>query len=420
MEVYGEEVFRQDLPNYQRVLSGEPVSFESNTNDTEGREYFEIITLVPHYSGELVSGFFASIMDITERKRAEEALRGSDAKQRAMITNITDVIAIIDAQGIIRYKSENIEKIFGWTPKELVGLSFRETAHPDDVEQITTVFMKLLQEDNASTTVEYRYRHKHGSFHMIHLTAKNLVCDPTINGVLVNYHDITDRKLAEDTLLRVNQKLNILSQLTRQDLTTQIFVLKSYLDMAKKQATGQDGIIKNIESSERAIWSIKRITEFTKDYQDMGAKPPTWQNVKMALLFGLSHITIGNIQHSLETENLEIYADPLLEKVCQRLFENSVLHGGHVTRIRVWHTITPGGVTIVFEDDGIGIPQEKKEQIFLRSEGTSPSRGSLVFVREILDITGIAIKETGEPGKGARFEMVVPNGMWRFAGTRKE
>ncbi|MEI6842396.1 MAG: ATP-binding protein, partial [Methanomicrobiales archaeon] len=69
-----------------------------------------------------------------------------------------------------------------------------------------------------------------------------------------------------------------------------------------------------------------------------------------------------------------------------------------------------------FEDDGVGIPDEKKEQIFLRGEGTRASRGSLIFVREILDITGITIKETGEPGKGARFEMTVPKGMWRIAG----
>jgi signal transduction histidine kinase len=91
-----------------------------------------------------------------------------------------------------------------------------------------------------------------------------------------------------------------------------------------------------------------------------------------------------------------------------------VKHGDHVTLIRVWHKVTPNGVTIVFEDDGVGIPQERKEQIFLRSEGTRVSRGSLIVVQEILSITGITITETGEPGKGARFEMVVPEGMWRM------
>jgi len=109
---------------------------------------------------------------------------------------------------------------------------------------------------------------------------------------------------------------------------------------------------------------------------------------------------------------------PLLEKVCKRLFENSVMHGYLVTRIRVWHTASPDGVTIFFEDDGIGIPQEQKEQIFLHSEGPRASMRSLIFVREILDITGITISETGEPGKGARFEMTVPKGAWRFGAVQ--
>ena len=89
-------------------------------------------------------------------------------------------------------------------------------------------------------------------------------------------------------------------------------------------------------------------------------------------------------------------------------------HGEHVTRIRVWHTGSPDGVTIVFEDDGTGIPFEKKESIFLRGAVVRASIRSLIFVQEILDITGISIKETGVPGKGARFEMTVPGEMWRI------
>ncbi|MEI7433591.1 MAG: CHASE4 domain-containing protein [Methanomicrobiales archaeon] len=216
------------------------------------------------------------------------------------------------------------------------------------------------------------------------------------------------------SLATTNQKLNILSRLTRKDLNNQIFVLNSYLELAKHQLTGPGSIDKTFEGMVVAIRETQKIIEYTQDYQDMGAKPPIWQNVKTTSLLGLSHISIGNIQHSLETGDLEIFADPLLEKVCQRLFENSFIHGEHVTLIRVWYATTTGGVTIFFEDDGIGIPREKKEKIFLRGDGSRASRGSLIFVREILDITGISIQETGEPGKGVRFEITVPNGAYRM------
>ncbi len=236
--------------------------------------------------------------------------------------------------------------------------------------------------------------------------------------VLTAHNDLkkSERELTKfsTSLAIANKKLNLLSQLTRKDLTNQTFILSSYLELAKHQLNTQESAIDSLEQSFVALRFINMTIEFSKDYQDMGEKPPVWQNLKTTLLLGLSHISMGNIRHSIETGDFEIFADPLLEKVCQRLFENSALHGGHVTLVRVWHTVTPGDATIIFEDNGIGIPQEKKERIFLRGQDTSASRGSLIFVREILDITGITIRETGEPGKGARFEIVVPDGAWRM------
>ena len=219
---------------------------------------------------------------------------------------------------------------------------------------------------------------------------------------------------SEVALRRVNQKLGVLSQLTRQDLITQIYILNSYLELAKMRAGGSAGITANIANAERAVRSIREITEFTKDYQNVGTKPPKWQNVKLAFLLGLSHIPTGTIRHSLETEHLEIFSDQLLEKAFQGLLENSVQHGGHVTEIRVSYTAAPEGITIIFEDNGTGIPPAKKEQIFSHTEGSRSSLRGLSFVREILDITGITIRETGRPGEGARFEMTVPATAYRF------
>jgi PAS domain S-box-containing protein len=378
----------------------------------------EIMAVYVNRSG--IEYSFAFVRDITDRIRAEVAVRERDIRQHTMIANISDVIAVADAEGIVRYESENVERLFGWKPEEHVGLPFHVIAHPDDLDRINGNFQHNLREENASTADEFRYRLKDGSFRMIHLTAKNLLHDPRINGILVNYHDITEQKRAEDSLQRVNQKLNVLSQLTRQDLATQIYILTSYLEMAKNEAAGQDGILKNIGSGEQVIRSIGRITEFTKDYQNMGEKPPKWQNVKLAFLLGLSHITTGNIRHDIDTGTLEIFADPLLEKAFQGILENSFAHGSHVSEIRVTFTTTPDGVMIVYEDNGIGIPPGKKEEIFSHGNGTRASVRGLFFVREILDITGMAIRENGEPGRGARFEITVPAGTFRLSRSSPE
>jgi PAS domain S-box-containing protein len=137
------------------------------------------------------------VLDITERKQAGEMLQESEEKHKRMIANISDVIAIMDIDGTLRYKSPNIEKWFGWRPEDLVGTDGWETVHPADIERIQKEFFTLLDKDNSVATVEYRYKCKDGSYKMIELTAVNLTNDPVIHGVLMNYHDITARKQAE-------------------------------------------------------------------------------------------------------------------------------------------------------------------------------------------------------------------------------
>jgi two-component system, cell cycle sensor histidine kinase and response regulator CckA len=135
---------------------------------------------------------------IQQRVRSQKLLAESDARHISMISNVADVIGIMGADGIIGYKSPNIEKWFGWKPQDLVGTSGWLTAHPDDRERLQKEFASLLKADNSAVTVEYRYKCKDGNYRMIELVAKNLTNDPIIGGVLLNYHDITERKQAED------------------------------------------------------------------------------------------------------------------------------------------------------------------------------------------------------------------------------
>jgi PAS domain S-box-containing protein len=141
-----------------------------------------------------------TIQDITERKRANESLRASENLHMAMLTHISDVIGIMDADGIMKYKSPNIQKIFGWEPKELMGKNGFGTVHPNDLERFKREFSRLLKKDGAIKTFEYNYKCKDGSYCPIELTAVNMVKSPEIGGVLLNYHDISDRKKSEATL----------------------------------------------------------------------------------------------------------------------------------------------------------------------------------------------------------------------------
>jgi PAS domain S-box-containing protein len=360
-------------------------------------------------------GVYVYMRDITERKQAEKALQESEERYRTLFEQNSDSIFVADPKTrMIIDNNRKAEQLTGYSRAELLFMRI-DALHPEDVRRVTMDnFIKI--KEGMDSNVDSILSTRDGKRVPVLITGGPVV----VNGqtlLLGSFRDMTRQKHAEDTLRRVNQKLNVLSHLTRTELTSQIFLLDGYFGMAKSYAAGQDRIIETLQKGEKAIRLLRGTIAYSNDYQDMGAKPPAWQNVKRTMLFGLSHLPISEIQHSLETENLEVLADPLLEKACQHLFENSLAHGGHVTRVRVWHTVTPEGVNLVFEDDGIGIPTEKKDQIFLHDEDTRTSMRGLFFIKEILDISGITIRETGEPGKGARFEMAVPNGMWRLTGN---
>ena len=125
------------------------------------------------------------------------SVSGNEARQHSMLANISDVIAIIGTDGINRYKSSNIERLFGWKPQELVGKSAFDLIHPEEQEYIRSIFNRLITEPEQTSTSECRYLCKNGEYKWIEFTAVNLTDEPAIGGILMNYHDITKRKKVE-------------------------------------------------------------------------------------------------------------------------------------------------------------------------------------------------------------------------------
>jgi len=147
--------------------------------------------------------------NIRANKKAEELTRDlndSERRHSAMISNIQDVIGIVGADGFIKYTSSNIEKWFGWNKQEIEGTDSWLIVHPDDLERVQKEFFTLMGNDKSQKRIELRYKCKDGSYKPILLAATNLINDPVINGVLLNYHDITERKKAESKLQDVIEK----------------------------------------------------------------------------------------------------------------------------------------------------------------------------------------------------------------------
>jgi signal transduction histidine kinase len=154
--------------------------------------------------------------------------------------------------------------------------------------------------------------------------------------------------------------------------------------------------------------------EFTKLYQDLGVTAPDWQNVHAVFFRACTRIDIRRVSVQSDTRGLEIFSDPLLERAFYNIIENSLQHGGSVSVIRISVAeLGDGDIAIRIEDNGNGIPPFDKENIFSKGYGRNTGLG-LFLVQEILSITGITIRETGTYHEGARFELRVPQGAYRY------
>lgn len=225
----------------------------------------------------------------------------------------------------------------------------------------------------------------------------------------------SELKIAQEAYRRANTKLNLMNTVTRHDVLNQLTILNGYLALLELRATADDPQTHEfITRVEQSVKNIEEQIRFTKIYQDIGVLAPTWQNVQGLITKAKTGLLPESLSLTLNLGDLELYADPLLEKTFYTLMENSLRHGMQVTEIRFSSHITDNEVLLlIYEDNGVGISFDDKERIFERGYGKNTGLG-LFLAKEILSITGLVITETGEPGKGARFKISVPKGEYRF------
>ncbi len=215
-----------------------------------------------------------------------------------------------------------------------------------------------------------------------------------------------ERRKADEAVKLANKKLGLMSAVTRHDGLNQLSLILGYAQVARgiskdsKLTSYLDKIILSGESMSAQL-------DFTRIYQSIGSTSPEWQDVRQVFDKAMSELDLSGVKVVNELSGVRIYADMMLERIFYNLAENSMRHGTRVTTIRVHDTQTENGLIISFEDDGVGIPDNEKEIIFEKGYGKNTGYG-LYVTREILDLTGIFIREKGEHGKGAKFEILVP------------
>jgi PAS domain S-box-containing protein len=361
-----------------------------------------------------LQGFVFIGKDIAERRRAEKALKESEEKYRGFFRTSRDCVFITSKDGRWIDLNDAAVELFGYSSRE----ELMQAKIPDlyASPEARAKHISIIAERGSTKDFPVDLRRKDGSvIHTLITSVARYDAEGNATGFQGTIRDITEHKRAEEALRQVNKKLNLLSSITRHDILNQLMALKGYLELSKRH-TNDAVLVKYIEKEEEAAETIHQQVSFTKDYQDIGIRSPQWHDVKNLIIQAINTINPGTVAVSADLGKIEIYADPLVKKVFYTLVENALRHGEKVTKISFSSRESDDGLTLICEDDGMGIPRNEKENIFTRKYFKNTGFG-LFLTREILSITGLTIMENGEPGKGAHFEIHVPKGMYRFTGT---
>ena len=251
----------------------------------------------------------------------------------------------------------------------------------------------------------------------VHMCAKKTTCDrneveatltePTHSSSEIDYY-----KKSVAALYTANKKLNLLISTTRHDILnimTVIYGSRDLLTDAPFEAVTSERHYNRILE---AVDLIEANMAVLGRYQNFGVQAPMWQRLESALRRSAEIVALQDVQLYTHNCQVEILADPLIEKVFSTLLENARRHGGEVSAVIAAFAEEDGVGVITVEDDGDGIRADQKEQIFSPGFGQHTGMG-LYFAREILEVTGFSIQEVGEKGRGARFEIRIPSGYYR-------
>lgn len=375
--------------------------------------------------------YFLSIQrDITDRKRAEEALRRSEEQFRALFEHAVDSIFIfrIDEQGemIIVDANSSALKLHGYTREELIG-------KPVSVidKSVSTERAKIIKAKLSDVPIVLRVKHqrKDGSIFDVEASIIKMVLNGKTAGVsfersvsgqngasnaIVGYSSefrVLSEELQESNqkISAMNEKLRVVGSVTRHDVKNKLSIINANVYLLKKKLGSDPELSKYLDAINNAVTSSDKLFEFSRIYEKIGAEQLTEVNVSecfneaVALLPSLVGIEIVN-----ECHGLTVMADSLLRQLFYNLLDNSSKHGVKVTQVKLRYSKSEEGTKLYYEDNGVGISDENKLRLF--TEGFTTGNGSglgLRLAKKMIDVYGWSIAETGIAGQGVRFEISI-------------
>jgi PAS domain S-box-containing protein len=345
-------------------------------------------------------------------------LRRSEQQLHDLIEFLPDATFAVDLEGKVIAWNRAIEEMTGVPKMKMVGEGNYAYAVPFYGEA-RPVLIDLALTGNPKIEADYPVMTRNGDLIEAEIFAPalgegkglhlRLSATPLFDagreriGAVESIRNITDEVLTRSSLENSNRQLGALSSIIRHGVSARLEELYRHLTIGSMQFD-DPAAISFLGKIEEAADGIRRQIAISRDFREIGSSPPLWTPMQDAVARAIARLDTGGMTIRVWTERLVIFSDPHLSTAFSHLIENALAAGA--TALLVTYQIRDDGCAIYLEDNGVGIPDEKKKRLF--SEGIEHSGHGLFLAREVLSITGISLYEEGQVGLGARFVLLVP------------
>jgi PAS domain S-box-containing protein len=429
----GAKTSRTELDKVRLALSRwEPVTVEVINYRKDGSEFWSEFSVVPvaDKTGRYTHWIWVQ-RDITERKQAEEALRRSEESFRSLIENALDIITILDADGIIHYESQSVEKVLGYRPSELIGHNFFDYIHSEDRESARHDIANIIQSPELARPIEFRCRHQDGSWHTLEAISQKFVDEATEPRIVVNSRDITERKRLEEVRLALEREKELSALKTRffsmashefrTPLSTVLVAAQllenSLSDNSEKRLRNLRRIQDSVKNMVQLLDDILTINRAETGKLEFNPKPLDLEKFCRQFVEEMQ-LSAGN-QHTLtfvcQGECTQACLDEkLLRSILANLLSNAIKYSPRGGQVHCFLKFESDCAQLQIRDRGLGISPDDRQQLFepfYRGKNVRHISGTglgLVVVKKCVDLHGGCIDIASHLGQGTTATIVLP------------
>ena len=357
---------------------------------------------------KLLQGIFR---DVTERRVVEEKMRF----QARLLNAMGQAVIAADINGEIIYWNQAAEQLYGWAETEVLGHNITEILLQDIIQEDAQGVLSHLS-SGKSWTGEVILKRRDGTVLTVIISTSPITNDKgEAIGILGVSTDITEQKWMQEVLneaiakvVELNEKLHVVESLTRHDIRNKLSALNGRIFLIKKRLKDNPEALTHLKEMEIASQQILKIMEFEKAYVQVGSEELKTVDVERyvteaSLLFSdLKGAKLIN-----QCGGLTVLADSMLRQLFFNMMDNTLKYGEKTSIIKIHYKEEKDQVKLIYEDNGVGIPDEEKSKLFHEGYGKGTGFG-LYLIKRICEGYGWKIQETGKHGEGAQFTMTIP------------